>query len=66
MLVPLADKMGLSISAAGHYRSSVPNEVSRQIVYVVETAAGQETLSPADFAKKYGWKNDPEQVRLAP
>jgi len=56
----------LAISAAGHYRASLPNEVSRQIVYVVETAEGQETLSPADFAKKYGWQNDPEQVRLAP
>jgi len=44
----------------------LPNEVARQIVYVVETADGQDTLSPAKFAKKYGWKNDPEQVRLAP
>jgi hypothetical protein len=42
------------------------NEVSRQIVTVVETAQGQETLSPAEFAKKYGWQNDPAQVRLAP
>jgi hypothetical protein len=54
------------VSAAGHYRASLPNEVFRQIVTVVETAQGQETLSPAEFAKKYGWKNDPAQVRLAP
>ena len=34
------------------------------MVYIVETDAGQETLSPEDFEKKYGWNNDPDQVRL--
>ncbi len=24
----------------------------------------QHTLTLAEFAKKYGWKNDPERVRL--
>ncbi len=24
----------------------------------------QETLTPKQFAKKYGWKNDPERVEL--
>jgi hypothetical protein len=40
--------------------------VERLLAYVVQTDQGQETLSPQEFAKKYGWKNDPERVRLAP
>jgi hypothetical protein len=24
----------------------------------------QQTLTPAELKKKYGWKNDPERVRL--
>jgi hypothetical protein len=66
VLVPLADKMGLSVSAAGHYRGTPGQAMARQLVYVVDTGHGLETLSPAEFEKKYGWKNDPEQVRLAP
>ena len=38
----------------------------RHIVYAVETEAGQETLTPAEMAKKYGWHNDPAKVRLTP
>ena len=26
--------------------------------------AAQVTLTPEEFAQKYGWKNDPERVRL--
>jgi WD40 repeat protein len=49
------------ISPEGHYRGSP--RVERELVYVVQTDQGQETLSPEEFEKKYGWKNDPEQVR---
>jgi hypothetical protein len=35
------------------------------VAYVVETERGQETLTPAEMAKKYGWHNDPAKVRLA-
>ena len=28
------------------------------------TASGQQTLTPAEFANRYGWQNDPSQVRL--
>ena len=35
-----------------------------ELVYVAETDRGQETLTPDEFAAKYGWKNDPERVRL--
>jgi hypothetical protein len=33
-----------------------------QLVYVVQTEHGQETLAPEAFAKKYGWKNDPSKA----
>jgi hypothetical protein len=39
--------------------------VERHLVYVLQTDHGQATLPPAAVAKKYGWKNDPERVRLA-
>ncbi len=34
-------------------------------MHVVQTEAGQETLTPEEFAKRYGWNNDPSRVRLA-
>ncbi|MBC7815555.1 MAG: hypothetical protein IAG10_01505 [Planctomycetaceae bacterium] len=63
----------LIISADGHFwsndqsqgpfwatKGSVPNT----LVYVVQTASGQQTLTPVEFANRYGWQNDPSQVRL--
>lgn len=50
----------LAISPKGHYRSDA--DVSDAIVYVVQTAAGQQTLTPSEFATRFGWKNDPSQV----
>ena len=48
----------LHVSPQGHYRA--PPEVEKQIVYVVLTESGEQlTLAPEEFAKKYGWKNDP-------
>ena len=61
-LVPLRDGQWLALRPDGHYRGS-PG-VEKEIVYVVQTDAGQELLAPDEFAKKYGWKNDPERVRL--
>ncbi|HPM84001.1 MAG TPA: hypothetical protein PLF81_25015, partial [Candidatus Anammoximicrobium sp.] len=34
--------------------------------YVVETDQGHETMSPAEFAKRYDWKNDPSKVTMLP
>lgn len=34
------------------------------LAYVVQTPAGQQTLTPLQFAERYGWRNDPSQVRL--
>jgi hypothetical protein len=50
------------IAGLGHCRGS-PG-IEKEIVYIVQTDAGQEVLAPDAFAKKYGWKNDPQRVRL--
>ena len=50
-------------SSEGHYLPSAQG-VEAELVCVVQTEAGQETLSPADFAKRFGWTNDPGQARL--
>jgi WD40 repeat protein/serine/threonine protein kinase len=62
MILSLIDAEVLSLSPEGHYRG--PERLGRQLVYVVQTDRGQETLAPEEFATRYGWKNDPEQVRL--
>jgi WD40 repeat protein len=61
-LVLLDNNQWLAVSAGGHYRSFPVN--LRDLVYVVQTRAGQDTLGAEEFAQKYGWKNDPEKVRL--
>jgi hypothetical protein len=61
-LVALRNDQYLTVSADGHYRGSP--QVERHLVYVVQTDHGQETLTPDAFAQRYGWKNDPERVRL--
>ena len=50
------------ISADGHYRGS--NGIEQHIVYVALTKDGhQQTYSPADFAAKFHWNNDPTKAR---
>jgi WD40 repeat protein len=56
----------LAISANGHYRGTPQAAADCEVVYIVQTDKGQETLSPAEMERKYGWKNDPKQVRLSP
>jgi hypothetical protein len=51
-----------AISAEGHYRGETGVEV--ELVYVVQTEKGQDTLTPAEFAMKYRWRNSPTAVRL--
>ena len=59
----LGDDRYVSFSPDGHYAGSP--KVERYLVYVVQTDDGaQHTLTPAEFATRYGWKNDPEKVRL--
>jgi hypothetical protein len=54
----------LAVTADGHFRGNA--RVERLIRMVVQKQDGtSETLTPAEFERKYGWKNDPGQVRLA-
>ncbi len=40
--------------------------MSEDVVYVALTDDGRQvTLRPAEFAATYGWKNDPEKIRLS-
>jgi len=56
------DEEGMLIQADGHYRATA--DIAGQLVYVVQTDAGQETLTPDEFATRYGWTNEPSKVRL--
>jgi WD40 repeat protein len=60
VLVPMSSKEAVIISSDGHHRGSP--RVEQNLVYVVQTDAGQETLSPEQFAEQFGWKNDPSKV----
>ena len=54
----------LFLSPEGHVRCSP--EMSEDVVYVALTDDGRQvTLRPAEFAAKYGWKNDPAKIRLS-
>jgi WD40 repeat protein len=52
----------LVLSADGHY--SGPPALEEELVYVIETERGQETLSPNEFRQRFGWKNDPGRAQL--
>src|SRR5262249_15578784 len=62
VLRTLPTRQGVAISPRGHYRGTPRAE--RFLTYVAQTEQGQQTLTPEDFATKYGWKNKPEKVRL--
>jgi WD40 repeat protein len=53
----------LALSPEGHYRGSAG--VEQQLQVVVQTEKGQQTLTVEQFEKRYGWKNNPERVRLS-
>jgi WD40 repeat protein len=56
------DDCSLVLTPTGHYRASP--SIEGDLVYIVQTDLGRETLTPAEFEKKYGWKNNPNKVRL--
>jgi serine/threonine protein kinase/WD40 repeat protein/formylglycine-generating enzyme required for sulfatase activity len=64
MLFPwLTGDHWLCLGPTGHYRGS-PG-VEDQIVYVAMLPDGsQRTYTPAEFAEKYGWQNDPDKATL--
>jgi hypothetical protein len=52
------------VSPQGHWRGSPGLE--KELVYVVLCDDGRQlTLTPEEFATKYGWKNDPSKARVA-
>jgi WD40 repeat protein/predicted Ser/Thr protein kinase len=59
-LLWLRDDLIGVVGPEGHWRGTPGLE--KEIVYVVQTDHGQETLSPQEFAKKYRWKNDPSKA----
>jgi WD40 repeat protein len=56
----LRNKRHLSVSPEGHWRG--PPGVESELRYIVLTDTGQQCLTPEEFEKKYGWKNEPEKV----
>lgn len=56
----LRDNHWIKITPEGHYSGS--EGVEELIRYVAQTADGQQTLTAAEFAAKYNWKNDPAKV----
>jgi len=52
----------LIVSPEGHFRGHDLNDT--EIVYIVKTETGQDMLTPGEFTKKYGCKNEPEKVQL--
>jgi WD40 repeat protein len=62
-LLPSDPYQRLALTADGHYSGSPA--VERVIRMVVQKSDGtSETLTADDFARKYGFKNDPDKVRL--
>ncbi|MDP6635324.1 MAG: protein kinase [Phycisphaerae bacterium] len=64
--MPLPAAGCLAVSADGHYAVSKGVDAEKELMYVVVTDSGQETLTPSQFASKYGWENDPARVTAAP
>lgn len=60
-LLTLRDRQYAAISREGHFSGSP--DVQLEFVYVVQTDEGQQTLTPAEFSERYGWKNDPANVQ---
>jgi serine/threonine-protein kinase len=52
------------VSGDGHCR--IYGSGDGALVFVAQTEAGQETFSASEFARRFGWKNEPDVVRLVP
>jgi WD40 repeat protein len=64
-ILNLRDYRWLSLTPDGHYQGSAG--IEKDIVYAATTDAGEQmALSPEEFEKRFGWKNDPSKVKLTP
>ncbi len=52
----------VAISPEGHVQTT--GDAGRQIAIIVQTAEGQQTYRPSEFASRFQWMNRPEKVRL--
>jgi hypothetical protein len=62
LLVPLLRGQGFALRPEGDFAVSRGAESS--LVLVVQTEQGQGVYSPAAFCDKFGWKNEPDRLRL--
>jgi hypothetical protein len=54
----------ICIGSVGHWRGS--EKAAEHLVYVALTEEGHQlTFMPKEFAKQYGWKNDPNKAPFA-
>lgn len=60
-LLTLRNRQYAAVSPEGHYAGSP--DAQTDFVYIVQTDEGQQTLTPTEFAERYGWKNDPAKVQ---
>jgi WD40 repeat protein len=61
---PPTMQQSLWVTPSGHHRAE--KSLEHHLVYVVQLDDGrQQTLPPEEFARRYGWKNDPERVGLS-
>jgi WD40 repeat protein/serine/threonine protein kinase len=61
-VLTLPNDQGVAIMPDGHYRGTA--KIDELLVYVVQTERGQRVLPTDQFALAYGWKNNPDRVRL--
>jgi WD40 repeat protein len=52
------------ISADGNWRAD--SDKRPDLLAIVQTPTGQLTLPPDQFASRFGWKNNPNRIKLAP
>jgi serine/threonine protein kinase len=65
MLVPFETGDFLAISPQGHIAAPPNVDLAALVAYEVTTDAGERhVVTPAEMAQRFGWKNDPSQVRL--
>jgi WD40 repeat protein len=59
-LLVLRDDQYAFITPEGHW-AGTPG-IEKELVYVVQTNEQQEVLTPEEFAKRFGWKNNPDKA----
>jgi hypothetical protein len=59
----LNGEKGLAVTADGHVQLSGGNP-ARDLVCIVETERGQETLGHDEFEQRFGWNNNAEEAKL--